>query len=142
MMCAEIMHGFAKADAGSTSDCISRQGFRKGSGLSLSRIHSTHKHTMKTIGLSKYGIQVQNVLHNAPPARLYQDAIIHEKGSAISDSGALIAYSGKKTGRSPQDKRVVRHSRVSSPESSGSLQNSVSWCISYFFAITGSVVTR
>ncbi|MEO6741590.1 MAG: phosphoenolpyruvate carboxykinase (ATP) [Chthoniobacteraceae bacterium] len=64
---------------------------------------------MKTIELSQYGIQVQNVLHNAPPARLYQDAILHEKGSAISDSGALIAYSGKKTGRSPQDKRVVRH---------------------------------
>jgi len=64
---------------------------------------------MKTIDLSKYGIQIQNVLHNAAPARLYQDAIIHEKGAAISDSGALIAYSGKKTGRSPQDKRVVRH---------------------------------
>jgi len=64
---------------------------------------------MTTIDLSKYGLEVRNVLHNAAPARLYQDAIRYEKGSAISDSGALIAYSGEKTGRSPQDKRVVKH---------------------------------
>jgi len=43
------------------------------------------------------------------PARLYEEAIRHEPGSALSDAGALIAYSGEKTGRSPKDKRVVRH---------------------------------
>jgi phosphoenolpyruvate carboxykinase (ATP) len=63
---------------------------------------------MSTLDLSTYGLEVQNVVRNAAPARLYQDAIRYEKGSAISDSGALIAYSGKKTGRSPQDKRVVK----------------------------------
>jgi len=43
---------------------------------------------------------------NAPVAQLYEDAVMHE-GAVISDSGALINYSGKKTGRSPKDKRVV-----------------------------------
>jgi ATP-dependent phosphoenolpyruvate carboxykinase len=31
-----------------------------------------------------------------------------EVGSAITSSGALSAYSGTKTGRSPSDKRVVK----------------------------------
>lgn len=32
---------------------------------------------------------------------------VYETGSAITSSGALTAYSGKKTGRSPLDKRIV-----------------------------------
>ena len=40
---------------------------------------------------------------------LYEKALRLEKGSAISDVGALLCYSGEKTGRSPKDKRVVRH---------------------------------
>jgi phosphoenolpyruvate carboxykinase (ATP) len=32
---------------------------------------------------------------------------VYEVGSAIASSGALTAYSGKKTGRSPSDKRIV-----------------------------------
>lgn len=43
---------------------------------------------------------------NAPPAQLYEDAIRNE-GAIISSSGALINFSGKKTGRSPKDKRIV-----------------------------------
>lgn len=43
---------------------------------------------------------------NAPVAELYEDAIRHE-GAIISASGALINFSGKKTGRSPKDKRIV-----------------------------------
>jgi len=43
---------------------------------------------------------------NAPVASLYEDAIINE-GAVISSSGALINFSGKKTGRSPKDKRIV-----------------------------------
>lgn len=41
-------------------------------------------------------------------AALYEDALVYETGSAITDSGALTAYSGKKTGRSPLDKRIVK----------------------------------
>ena len=33
---------------------------------------------------------------------------MYETGSAITSSGALSAYSGAKTGRSPSDKRIVR----------------------------------
>ncbi|KAK4056429.1 Protein kinase C-like 1 [Microbotryomycetes sp. JL221] len=43
---------------------------------------------------------------NAPVGQLYEDAIKNE-GAVISSSGALINYSGKKTGRSPKDKRIV-----------------------------------
>ena len=62
-----------------------------------------------TLDLSQYGITVDNVRRNLTPAILYQEALRREKDSVIASSGALIAYSGEKTGRSPRDKRVVRH---------------------------------
>jgi phosphoenolpyruvate carboxykinase (ATP) len=43
---------------------------------------------------------------NAPVAELYEDAIRNE-GAIVSATGALINFSGKKTGRSPKDKRIV-----------------------------------
>ncbi len=39
---------------------------------------------------------------------LYEDALVYETGSAITSTGALTAYSGAKTGRSPLDKRIVK----------------------------------
>ncbi len=57
--------------------------------------------------LDYLGIHVENIVRNAPPAFLYEEALRYEKGSAIASSGALIAYSGEKTGRSPLDKRIV-----------------------------------
>jgi phosphoenolpyruvate carboxykinase (ATP) len=62
-----------------------------------------------TFDLSAHGLTVKNVLRNPAPSRLYEEAIRHDPGTTIADSGALIAYSGEKTGRSPQDKRVVRN---------------------------------
>ncbi|KIJ24965.1 hypothetical protein M422DRAFT_38952 [Sphaerobolus stellatus SS14] len=47
-----------------------------------------------------------HVKRNAAPAQLYEDAVRYE-GAVISSSGALINFSGKKTGRSPKDKRIV-----------------------------------
>jgi hypothetical protein len=44
---------------------------------------------------------------NPSVAALYEDALVYETGSAITSSGALSAYSGSKTGRSPSDKRIV-----------------------------------
>jgi len=38
---------------------------------------------------------------------LYEEALRHEEGTVISSAGALVSYSGKKTGRSPKDKRIV-----------------------------------
>ncbi|GHJ85722.1 hypothetical protein NliqN6_2124 [Naganishia liquefaciens] len=47
-----------------------------------------------------------HIKRNAPVAALYEDAIMNE-GAVISSNGALINFSGKKTGRSPKDKRIV-----------------------------------
>jgi phosphoenolpyruvate carboxykinase (ATP) len=57
--------------------------------------------------LKPHGIHVDRILRNPPPAALYEAALQHEQGTAIAASGALVAYSGKKTGRSPNDKRLV-----------------------------------
>ena len=46
------------------------------------------------------------VLRNAAPARLYEEAVQFD-GGQITSSGGLATESGKKTGRSPKDKRVV-----------------------------------
>ncbi len=59
--------------------------------------------------LKQYKIDVTNIVRNAMPAPLYQEAMKHEKGAAIADSGALMVRSGAKTGRSPSDKRIVKH---------------------------------
>ena len=45
---------------------------------------------------------------NPSVAALYEDALVYESGTAITSSGALTAYSGAKTGRSPLDKRIVK----------------------------------
>jgi phosphoenolpyruvate carboxykinase (ATP) len=58
--------------------------------------------------LERYGIHVADVLRNAAPAVLYEAALAHDK-AALSSTGALIAHSGSKTGRSPKDKRIVDH---------------------------------
>ncbi len=65
--------------------------------------------SQQPIDLKPYGITVGTVLRNLSPAQLYEEAIRREPGSSIAESGALVAYSGAKTGRSPQDKRIVKH---------------------------------
>jgi phosphoenolpyruvate carboxykinase (ATP) len=62
-----------------------------------------------TLDLVPYGITVKDVRRNLAPAKLYADAIRADDRCDLSDTGALIAYSGDKTGRSPRDKRIVRH---------------------------------
>src|SRR5688572_26671217 len=63
---------------------------------------------MTTFDPESHGITVSDVRRNLPPSRLYEEGIRHEQGTRIADSGALVAYSGTKTGRSPKDKRIVR----------------------------------
>ncbi|KAJ9667379.1 poly(A)-specific ribonuclease [Coniosporium apollinis] len=48
------------------------------------------------------------IIANPSVAALYEDALVYETGSAITSTGALSAYSGAKTGRSPSDKRIVK----------------------------------
>jgi phosphoenolpyruvate carboxykinase (ATP) len=57
--------------------------------------------------LRDVGIKTETIFHNVSVGTLYNESLKHEKGSVILSSGALGAYSGKKTGRSPTDKRVV-----------------------------------
>ena len=67
------------------------------------------RRSLSPFNLHDQAITVDDIQRNLPPARLYQQAIRTERDSVIADSGALIAYSGTKTGRSPKDKRVVKH---------------------------------
>ncbi len=68
--------------------------------------------------LRQYGIEVEDIYRNSSVPALYEVALSLEKGTAVSDTGALMVYSGEKTGRSPKDKRVVRH-----PDS----ENNIDW---------------
>lgn len=67
--------------------------------------------TNSTIEAIKKGQFDSHVLRNAPPARLYQEAIQFD-GAVISSSGAIAVNSGEKTGRVPKDKRVVDQASI------------------------------
>ncbi|KAJ3119763.1 Protein kinase C-like 1 [Nowakowskiella sp. JEL0407] len=56
------------------------------------------------------------IFHNPSVAVMYEEALKHEIGSAITSTGALAALSGAKKGRSPADKRIVDE-----PESSANI---------------------
>ena len=71
---------------------------------------------MAEFSLERYKITKPAVLRNASPAVLYEEALTHETGSAITSTGALVVRSGAKTGRSPGDKRIVEH-----PDSAGDI---------------------
>ena len=60
------------------------------------------------VDLTAHDITVPVVVRNAPPARLYEDAVTRER-AAITSSGAIAIRSGEKTGRSPADKHLVRN---------------------------------
>jgi phosphoenolpyruvate carboxykinase (ATP) len=57
--------------------------------------------------VNELSLDVEEIFYNSPPGVLYEQALLHEPGSAIVSTGALAVTSGKKTGRSPLDKRVV-----------------------------------
>ena len=57
--------------------------------------------------LSNLGIHHSNVYENLSSDALIQLTLETDTSSVLSDTGALIVYSGEKTGRSPKDKRIV-----------------------------------
>jgi phosphoenolpyruvate carboxykinase (ATP) len=63
---------------------------------------------MKPFDLSQYQLTVPEIHRNLPPSVLYEHAIRYDEGATIAENGALVAYSGQKTGRSPKDKRIVK----------------------------------
>ena len=64
---------------------------------------------MEPFDLKQYDLTVSEIHRNLPPSALYEHAIRYEKDASIAENGALVAYSGAKTGRSPKDKRVVKN---------------------------------
>ncbi len=64
---------------------------------------------MSELNLENWEIKVKEIIRNAVPARLYELALNYEPGSVIVKGGALAVRSGERTGRSPSDKRIVRH---------------------------------
>lgn len=64
------------------------------------------------MNLLKHDIKVKDILRNPSPAQFYEEAIKHDSGSAITNKGALVVRSGKRTGRSPADKRVVNTDEI------------------------------
>lgn len=65
-------------------------------------------------------------------AALYEDALVYETGSAMTSTGALTAYSGAKTGRSPSDKRVVKEPGSEKDVWWGPVNKEMSTEVSYF----------
>lgn len=62
----------------------------------------------QTYDLTKHDISVKNIIRNPSPGRFYEDAVKYDPGSVITNNGSLVVRSGKRTGRSPADKRVVK----------------------------------
>lgn len=74
---------------------------------------NTHSPAMKQ-AIEKYGVFAKEVYHNLTVAELYEKEIIYNipkdpnvMPNVITSTGAMAAYSGLKTGRSPKDKRIV-----------------------------------
>jgi len=64
---------------------------------------------MNSFDLSQHELDVKEIHRNLPPIVLYEHAIRYEKEATIAANGALVGYSGEKTGRSPKDKRIVKN---------------------------------
>lgn len=68
----------------------------------------SHDHSDEVLEtLKEGGIESENIIRNPTVAKLYENALQFEVGSSITSTGALAAYSGKKTGRIPDDKRIT-----------------------------------
>ena len=61
------------------------------------------------LSLKQYNIEVKEVIRNATTALLYEEALGNRQTAKLSNTGTLVIHSGEKTGRSPKDKRIVKH---------------------------------
>jgi len=64
---------------------------------------------MNSFDLREHQLTAAEIGRNLPPSVLYEHAIRYDKEATIAENGALVAYSGEKTGRSPKDKRIVKN---------------------------------
>ena len=65
---------------------------------------AVRKRTLERFGLSHIGA----VHENLPPARLAEAAVRRREGM-LTESGALVAKTGKRTGRSPKDRFIIEN---------------------------------
>jgi len=64
---------------------------------------------MNTFNLYALDITKPVIHRNLSVPALYEQALRNEKDCHISDKGALLVFSGDKTGRSPKDRRIVEN---------------------------------
>lgn len=69
--------------------------------------HGSSK-TLEELGLSNLG----NVYWNATTPQLYEE-VVHRHEGYIAHHGALVVRTGQHTGRSPNDKFIVRDATLS-----------------------------
>jgi hypothetical protein len=78
------------------------------------RLAKSFCHPISREALARHGISTRHVFRNLTPAKYYETALNtlpanpNTIPSCYANNGAFVAYSGEKTGRSPQDKRIVR----------------------------------
>ena len=76
------------------------------SGPSVTNIKTNETYQSINNPQSDFAKKNLKIGYNLTPAELYEYAL-QEEGTIITKEGALAAYSGVKTGRSPKDKRIV-----------------------------------
>ena len=60
---------------------------------------------------SDFSKNISEIIYNCTPAEYYEYSIKDDGNTYITNKGALVTYSGIKTGRSPNDKRIVIHNK-------------------------------
>jgi phosphoenolpyruvate carboxykinase (ATP) len=75
----------------------------------LKVVKNKERRPMNSLDLRQHELTVTEIHRNLPPSILYEHAIRYDREATIAENGALVAYSGEKTGRSPKDKRIVKN---------------------------------
>jgi len=70
-------------------------------------VEEANKNSRSHVLAAKEEVGHPEIIHNATVPILVEAALQREKGSFLTETGALSVLSGAKTGRSPKDKRVV-----------------------------------
>ncbi|KAJ4287400.1 Protein kinase C-like 1 [Collariella sp. IMI 366227] len=109
---ASLSSGPISAVANMISNTVNKTGLHPG-GVAAHREHTELEEELHEKAHIDYDRVA--IIPNPSVAALYEDALVYETGTAITSSGALTAYSGKKTGRSPLDKRVVQEPSSEKP---------------------------